>query len=422
VTPKATAPRSRSRRLGLAGIGAASALALAACSSSSTKPAATPPSASSAGTSSSASAPGAFAASHFTTNLAGICPNPLVVQTNWLPEPDHGALYELIGGGGSLHQYSYSGPLGSTGIKMEILAGGPGDGNLSMPTVLYSGNPVARVTPDLAMGSPDTAMQLSAKFPVVAVVSLQEHDPLSLIYDPTKFHDLNSIPALIAAAKQGAHFYVSSLQTTYVPFLISRGVPQSAFISGYEGDLGKFVAGDGMIINQGYADSEVINLEHFTPNWDKPVAYTLIYKLGLNDYDEAIEVPKPKLASMSACLSKLVPMVQQAEVDYIEHPAEVNNLLNRYNSGGFGASYWQTPLGYSTNADKILIQDDLVGNSDGGNGPVGGFNMDRLAQNISILLPIYAKEGVSTFQSGLVPSDIATNQFIDNQIKMPSGM
>ncbi|MCE2513319.1 MAG: hypothetical protein J4F50_12410, partial [Acidimicrobiia bacterium] len=29
--------------------------------------------------------------------LAGACPSPLVVQTDWFPESEHGAMYELLG-------------------------------------------------------------------------------------------------------------------------------------------------------------------------------------------------------------------------------------------------------------------------------------------------------------------------------------
>ncbi len=398
---------------GLAGAGVASlGLLLSACGSSSASTSTAAP----ASTASKSS----FQATHFTTNLKGVCPNPLVVQTNWLPEPDHGALWELIGSGGTMHQYTYTGPLGSTGINMEIIAGGPGDNYLPEPTALYAGNPVVRVTPDLGMGSLDTAIQQSKKFPVVGVVALQEHDPLVFISDPKTFPNLKTLADVISAAKKGAHFYVSSLQSAYVQYFISKGVPESAFIGGYAGDLSKFVTGQGMIVQQGYATSEVYNLEHNTPTWDKPVNFSFFSGYGLNDYDEVIEVAKPKLAAMKSCLTKLVPMIQEASVDYIQHPSTVNNVLNKFNSGGFGASYWSTSLAYSKAAVARMLKYDLVGNSHGGTGPIGGINLTRLGQNISDLVPIYAKQGSSNYLPGLTPSDIATNEFINPSIKLPS--
>ncbi|MHB8190568.1 MAG: hypothetical protein ACYDHP_09175 [Ferrimicrobium sp.] len=401
--------RSVRRSMRFVAAGVAGGAVLAACGSSTSAPAAAAPVASKS----------SFQATHFTTNLAKICPNPLVVQTNWLPEPDHGALWELIGAGGKMVQYTYTGPLGSTGIKLEIIAGGPGDNYLPEPTALYAGNPVVRVTPDLGMGSLDTAIELSKKFPVVGVVALQQHDPLVLISDPKTFPNLSTIQSLIAAAHKGAHFYVASLQTAYVQFLISKGVPESAFIGGYAGDLAKFATGNGMIVQQGYATSEVYNLQHNTPAWNKPVNFSFISHYGLNDYDEVVEVAKSRLPAMSACLTKLVPMIQQASVDYMQHPTVVNTVLNKFNSGGFGASYWSTPPAYSKAAVQTMLKYDLVGNSNGGKGPIGGLSLTRVGANISTLIPIYSKQGSTNYLPGVNAADVATNRFIDPTIKLP---
>ena len=32
-------------------------------------------------------------------DLASVCPSPLVIQTDWFPEAEHGALYEMVGDG-----------------------------------------------------------------------------------------------------------------------------------------------------------------------------------------------------------------------------------------------------------------------------------------------------------------------------------
>jgi len=360
-----------------------------------------------------------YAATHFTTKLAGYCPSTITVQTNWLPEADHGALYELIGGKGTMTQYSYDGPLGSSGVRLDILSGGPGDAGLETAVTLYTGNPVARVTPDLTMGSIESTILLSKKFPTVGVVSLQEHDPQVLIYDPQKFTHLDTLASFVAAAKKGAKFYVSSLNTSFVRYLIEKGIPSGSFIGGYSGDLDKFVTGGGMVINQGYSDAEVYTLEHATPSWDKPVGYTYLYKLGLNDYDEVVQVRASRLKAMSPCLKRLVPMIQRAEIDYLEHPAVVNATLARFNPK-FGASYWSTPVAASNFADHVMLTQDIVGNSDGGKGAVGAFSIGRMARVISTLLPIYASEKAGTFDPALKAGQILTNAFIDPSVKFPA--
>lgn len=358
-------------------------------------------------------------AGQFTTKLSGYCPNPLIVQTNWLPEADHAALYELIGAGGTMKQYSYEGPVGSTGINLQILSGGPGDADLPTAATLYTSNPVTRVRPDLTLDSIETTVQLSKKFPTVGVLNLEDHDPQVLIYNPASWSNLGSIPALISAAKKGAHFYVSGLTYTYVQYLIEKGVPEGSFIGGYSGDLDKFVTGDGKIINQGFADSEPYLLAHETPAWGgKPIKEVFVYKLGLNDYPETLQVATGKLKAMSACLSRFVPLVQKAEVDYFANPSTVNHVLAKFNPK-YSASYWTTPAAESAWADKVMIDDDIVGNSDGGKGPLGGFDMARLAQVVKELLPIYKKESPGTYDPSVTAAGIATNEFVDPSVRLP---
>jgi hypothetical protein len=361
-----------------------------------------------------------FAASHFTTKLAGYCPNTLAVQTSWLPEADFGPLYELIGAGGTMKQYSYEGKLGSTGIKLEILSGGPGDAYLEPDATLYSGNPVARVTPQLAVAGTSDTIELSKQFPATVVVNLQDVNPQVLIYDPSKFADLSTIAELEAAAAAGAMFYVSSMQTPYVEFLISRGVPAASFIGGYAGDLEKFVTGGGLIINQGYSDAEPYLLQHDTPAWgDKPIKEVFLNQLGFKDYPSALQVRSSKLKALSGCLSRFVPMVQQADVDYYDHPGIVNPILAKLNTPTYGASYWTTPVAESNWAVASMRADDVVGNSDNGKGPAGATGMTRLETLVKIMLPIDATESPGTFDPSLKATAIATNTFIDPAIRYP---
>lgn len=359
-----------------------------------------------------------FAARNFTTNLRNVCPRTLTIQTNWLPEPDHGALYELIGGGGVMHQYVYEGPLGSTGIHLRILTGGPGNAYSPIPATLYAGNSVMHTVPQLGMGSADTAIQLSNKFPVTGVMALAEHDPLALIYDPSQFHNLNSIASLIAAAKDGVHFYVQSLQTGYVQYLISRGIPVSSIIGGFKGNLGEFTTSSKNIILGGFVDGAALRLAHYTPSWNKPVGSVLLYKLGFNDYDEVIEVANSKLGAMQGCLKGLVPLIQHAAVDYMLHPATVDNVLAKFNSSGYGAAFWSTPAEFNHQSVNIMRANDIVGNSGGGKGPIGAFDMTRLRANIGILLPIYQNQGLSSYVTSLQASQVATNKFIDPRIRL----
>jgi hypothetical protein len=362
-----------------------------------------------------ANAPGAFAKANFTTSLRGVCPNPLVVQTDWLPEADHGFLYEMIGGGGTESQYEYEGPLGSTGINLEILSGGPGLGNgLSQPASLYLGNPVKRVTPQLAFVSTDDAIQFSGQYPTTQVFSEYAKSPQVIIFSPQKYH-ISSLADLKSAVSKGAKLYVTSRTDSYVQWLIGHGISSSAFIGGYSGDLDKFVGGGGSILNQGYSTYEVYTLEHLTPTWDKSVGYVYLANLGFKIYQSAMSIATDKLSSLRPCLEKLVPIMQHALIDYVKSPTEVNNLLAAFNNKGLGAAFWHTPNGLNNAAAKVMLSQRLVADTPG-TSSVGGFEMSNIAGLITTLLPIFKSEGITSFNSSVKPSDIATNRFIDPRV------
>ncbi len=385
---------------------------LAGCSSATTKAAS---SSNAAAPGAGAAAPGAFARAHYTTNLAGICPNPIVVQADWLPEADHGFLYQMIGAGGSQSQYTYQGPLGATGVDLEILSGGPGLGNgVNQPSSLYVGNLVKSVTPTLAFVSTDDSIQYSKQYPTTAVFAEYQKSPEAIIFDPARYH-ITSLGDLRTAVAGGAKIYVLSTTFSFVRWLEARGVPASGFIGGYQGDLDKFVGGGGSVLNQGFSTNEVYTLEHLTPNWNKPVGYLYLADAGLPFYQSAMSVATAKLTSLTPCLQKLVPIMQHALVDYVTSPTEVNTVLADYNNKGLGAAFWHTPLALSDAAAKVMVSDHLVANTPG-TSSVGGFDMTQVATVLSDLVGVDQSAGITTLNTSVKPADLATNRFIDPHV------
>jgi len=384
-----------------------------ATTSSVTTAAGSPPTTATAGPS------GSFAKAHYTTNLAGVCPNPVIVQADWLPEADHGFVYQMIGGGGTQSQYTYAGPLGSTGINLEILSGGPGLGNgVNQPSSLYVGNLVKRVTPTLAFVSSDDSIQYSKQYPTTAVFAEYQKSPEVIMFDPSKYH-ITSLADLKAAMNGGAKAYVLSTTFSFVRWFIAQGIPSSAFIGGYSGDLEKFVGSGGSLLNQGFSTNEVYTLEHNTPNWNKPIGYAYIADLGLPFYQSSMSVATSKLTTLAPCLQKLVPIMQHALVDYVHNPAEVNTVLADYNNRGLGAAFWRTPTDLNNAATQIMLSDHLVANTPG-TASIGGFDMTSVGAVVTDLTGVDQAAGITTINPQVKPSDIATNQFIDASIGLGS--
>lgn len=387
-------------------------LALTACSG------ATQSAPSSAAASAAAADPNSFAAQHYKTPLAGVCPSPLIVQKDWLPEVEQNAIYQLIGGGGTAKQNNYSGPLGSTGIELTILDGGPGLGDGVTPSsALYSGNLVQNLKPQLAYVYTDDAVLLSKSFPTVAVFTPFEGNPQGLMYDPATYPSITSVDDIKAAVAKGAKMYVTSKQFSYVRYLIGKGVPSDAFVEGYSGDKDKFVSNGGAWLNQGYESSEPYTFSHETPEWDKPTSFVTVSQLGLGIYPMTLAVAKDQVEPMSACLSKLVPMLQQAEVDYMADPAEVNALITKINDQGLGAPFWKTSIGLNNNATAVFKSQKLVSN--GNNKMIGDFDEKRVQSVIDVLGPIFIADGSTTTDPNVKASDIYTNKFLDESIGLP---
>jgi hypothetical protein len=242
-------------------------------------------------------------------------------------------------------------------------------------------------------------------------VSPLDKSPTMLMYDPATYKSLTTLKDVIAT---GADVYVTSKSLTYVQFLISQGLPANKIIEGYAGDKEKFITSGGKLVNQGYVSNEVFSYEHETPTWNKPTAHILVNSLGYQPYPSALSVRTDKLSALTPCLKKLVPLIQQAQVDYMKDPSEVNTMLTKYNPA-HSAPYWFTSKALSDAAVDVMRKEGII--VDGPQG-FGSFDMDRMKKQIDILLPIFKKQGIDTFDTAVSADKIVTNQFIDSTIKL----
>ena len=127
----------RHHKRGLLAIPLAGALFLAACGGDDGGSAATTTSA--GGEGSTTAAAGAK-----DVNLKGTCPDTIVVQTDWNPEAEHGALYQLMGANPKVdtNKKTVTGPLVAsggkdTGVQLQIRVGGPAIGFQQVTAQMY---------------------------------------------------------------------------------------------------------------------------------------------------------------------------------------------------------------------------------------------------------------------------------------------
>lgn len=394
--------RARAQRLATTGLAAGMALTvtavLAACAD--------------AGDSGDAPTTAATAASGG-VDLSEVCPATIVAQTDWHPEAEHGHLYQLVGDGYTVDadQKSVTGDLvhqgQPTGIQIEVRAGGPAIGFQAVPSQLYQ-------DPDITIGyvNTDEAVQFSAEFPTTAVFAENDKSPQMIMWDPETYPDVTGIEELGAALEESGGVIRYFGGATYMQYLIGNGTLSESVTDGsYDGTPANFVGAQGRDAQQGFATAEPFIYQNDIEAWGKSVDFELIYDTGYPVYPEAMAVRTGDLEELGPCLEGLVPVMQQADVDYLADPAETNalilDLVDQYDNG------WVYSEGVAEFAVEQMRTLEIATNGD--NAYVGDMSEERLQEVIDMLTPIFTEAGQPPAE-GLTPADIATNEFLDESI------
>src|SRR5438128_119320 len=195
------------------------------------------------------------ARTHAVSSLRSACGSKIVVQTDWFPEPEHAASYQLAGTHGTFDKSKgrYTGTIGNTGVQLEIRAGGPFTGFQQPISQLYQDSSIT-----LGYATSDEEIQLAKKLPLVSIVAPDEFSPQILMWNPQKlsikkFQDLKTSGAKVLVFAGGA----------WIDYLVGRGwVDQKQVDTSYDGSPARFVAADGAIVQQGFVTSEPYQYEH----------------------------------------------------------------------------------------------------------------------------------------------------------------
>ncbi|WP_291045073.1 ABC transporter substrate-binding protein [Herbiconiux sp.] len=337
------------------------------------------------------------------------CPANVVIQTDWNPEAEQGNLYQLIGPDAVIdaQNKAVSGPLFAsgeyTGVNVEVRSGGPAIGFQTVTSQQYT-------DPDITLGyaNTDEAVQLSDEMPTTAVFAPFEVGPQIIMWDPETYPDVETIADLGKTDAVVRYFGGAA----YMEYLMGSGILPADHVDGsYDGTPASFIAANGADAQQGFATVEPFVYENEIADWEKPVAFELIHDAGYPIYASALSVRSGDLEELSPCLSELVPVIQQATVDYYADPAVTNELIleavEEFDNG------WVYTPGVAEYSVKAQVDLGLVGN--GSDDTVGNFDLERVQEIIDITTPLFEEQGTPP-ASGLTPETITTNEFIDPSI------
>lgn len=381
-------------------------LVLAACATTTATTTAPPTTAAPATTQAPATTSGPATTAAPEGSLVGVCPDPLVVQTDWFVEPEHGYTYQLIGPDGTLDAANgvYSGPLGDTGITLEIRQGGP---------FIDFASPIAQMYQDDAifMGYADTA-DVTANFgnlPAVHVFAPLDVGPQILMWDPAvnqfdSFEDIRDSGLPVLYFEGGK----------YMDFLIHEGLLSPDQIdASYDGSPTRFVTE--VVVQQGFATNEVYRYQNDIQEWLKPVDFILTHDSGFEIYQSAMSVKLDLLEANRDCLVGIVPLMQQALVDYVTNPQPINDLMVQMVTEM--ATFWTLSEGGTADAVAKMLELNMVSNVD--NDTIGDMDSARIQALIDKINPIFLEQGLEGYVEGLTADQIATNEFLDPAIGLP---
>lgn len=336
--------------------------------------------------------------------LADVCPSTVVIQTDWFATPERAAAFQLAGPDGTVdvEKGAYVGPLGDTGVNVEVRLGGPFLGGQPIPAQMYQDDSIT-----LGFVPTDDAVRANAEFPVTGVFASLDINPQIVMFDPATY-DIDSWDDVKGT---GAPI-VYSEGKVFMDYLVANGyVNQEQADASFDGTPARFVADGGESMQQGYVSNEPYRWEHDVEGWMKPADYLLVHEAGYEIYPHAWSVRSGELEELTPCLEQLVPMLQQAQVDYIADPEPINEAILRIAETIPDGP----PITLEGNADSVEVQvaEGIVGN--GPDATVGNMDEERVQRVIDSVVPIFEGYGEDV-AADIAPADIMTNEFIDESI------
>ena len=338
-------------------------------------------------------------------NLRDVCPSTIVVQTDWFPETEYAALYHLLGPNPKVDAKKniVNAPLVAegkdTGVRLEVRSGGPATGFKLVSEQMYADKNIM-----LGQVNTDEAIRFAAQQPTLAVVAPMEISPFMIMWDPKTYPQFNII-ADIGQTDAKVRYFKGD---TYMEYLVGSGIiRRSQLDPNYDGSSTEFIAKGGKITQAGFATSEPYLYEH-DPKWGRPLRFALVNDTGYPFYPQALSIRTGDKQKLAPCLRKLVPIVQRAQIDFVNNPTQTNEriieLVRKYDSELWG--YDEGIAGYALEQMKAQFIND------GSDRTLGNFEVGRIQRLIDIVTPILAGQRAA-IKPNLKPQDLYTNEFID---------
>ena len=339
------------------------------------------------------------------------CPADIRIQTDDLPNADWGFLYSLLDRDAVSIRFvgrEVSGPLvidgEDTGIRLTILSGDPADG-VSASVELHEDE-------SLLLGAVDSDVALLnvVQYPTVAVFAPTARDTRIIYWSADTYPGVRNIESLgdtLAPDGLALAPIVGVPGDPLRDYLVGRGTLGADQVRpGDDPSVESYLAGGGVAAQAGdvLVDPYLLGLPEEAP----PIGYQLVDDAGY-PRDRLLSARPQAIVRHADCFRVLVPVLQQALVDYLRDPEPTDELLVEV-AAQFG--HPELDAGLIAAAHEILADRRFVAN--GRDGAVGDIDYGRLRDLRTGLASAWRQ--LELVFPRVEVDDIVTNEFIDRSI------
>jgi len=336
--------------------------------------------------------------------LSDACPSPLVIQTDWFPESEYGAVYNLLGDdyqidvGNKLVTGTLVSEGVDTGIQVEVRTGGPAIGFSEPRVQMYSDDSI-----HLGFSTLDAAALSWESAPLISVVAPLEKNPQIIMWDAEAWPDVETIADLGEAGVTINVFAGGGFNEVFV----YEGIWSADQVDpSYDGSPARFIA-EGNIAQQGFASNEPYEYEFTFTDYGKAPKYQLLHDAGYEWYSQTLAVKPSDLEELRDCLELLVPIVQRSGVEFLSSPERTNamivDIVEQFDD------FWVYSPGVAAYAVETMRNLGLMGN--GENSTAGDMDLDRINNMLDKV-----RAAGATVPADLTAEMMITNEFIDPSI------
>ena len=337
-------------------------------------------------------------------DLSADCPNPLVIQTDWFAESEHGGLYNMLGDDYTVtaDNMRVKGSLVAggeeTGIDLEIRMGGPAIGFEAPRTQIYTDDSI-----DIAYSNIDAQMLAWEDTPMIAIMAPLEINPQIIMWDADTYPDIQTIADL------GTNDVTINIFPGFgfADVFVAQGIwSQDQVDPSYDGSPARFVNSLD-IAQQGFASAEPYTYEFEIEEYGKAPAYQLLHDAGYPTYSQTLSVLPEDVEGMAACWEKFIPIAQQAVVDFVNSPDRANAII--VDAVEQVGSFWVYTPGLADYSVQTQLELGLVGN--GPDDTLGNFDEARVQEMLDLV-----REAGAEVPDDLTAAEMFTNDFLDPSI------